>query len=268
MEVENMSQKELMSELREARIDTSKFFELSDLVGAVKMLRSGELKGGVETPVEAPAKPAASSPPRAAPTTNNVVIKQEIKRILKTKCYYEILSVSKTATENEISKSYKKLAMRLHPDKCREERGEEAFKIVTQAYDTLSKKRDQYDASGGDPERMNGGGGMPTDFNPEDIFREMFGGMGAHGMGGGMPGGVHFTSFGGGPAFTMNFGGPPRRRRQQQQQQQQRHQHQPNPLSLSPTLALLCIPLFIMLLPLISSLLPYLFIFMFLWGRR
>ena len=65
---------------------------------------------------------------------------------LKTKKndYYAVLNVSKTATEDEILRSYKKLALRLHPDKCKHKEGEEMFKFLGDVKEVLTdptKKR-------------------------------------------------------------------------------------------------------------------------------
>ena len=56
-------------------------------------------------------------------------IDQTIARISSTKDYYKILGISKDADQNEIKKSYRKLALVLHPDKCSVAGAEEAFKV-------------------------------------------------------------------------------------------------------------------------------------------
>ena len=70
--------------------------------------------------------------------------------ILKKTDYYEIIGVPKTATEEEIKKNYKKLALKLHPDKNHSPQATEAFKKVTQAFSCLSnkEKRKVYDEHG------------------------------------------------------------------------------------------------------------------------
>mgnify|MGYP000267269075 CR=1 FL=1 len=80
--------------------------------------------------------------------------------------YYEVLGVSKTATDAEIKKAYRKLAMKYHPDyNPGDKDAEEKFKEVNEANEVLSdaKKRqlyDQYGFAGVDPSyaAQNGGG--------------------------------------------------------------------------------------------------------------
>jgi len=121
------------------------------------------------------------------------------------KDYYSILGVSKNASDDELKKAYRKLALKYHPDKNKSPAAEEKFKEVAEAYEVLSdkKKRDIYDQfgeeglKGGAP----GGGGAGPDgqgftyqfhgdpratfaqfFGSSDPFAAFFGG----GSGGGM----------------------------------------------------------------------------------
>ncbi|XP_010248011.1 PREDICTED: dnaJ protein homolog 2-like [Nelumbo nucifera] len=93
--------------------------------------------------------------------------------------YYEILGVSKNASQDELKKAYRKAAIKNHPDKGGDP---EKFKELAQAYEVLSdtEKREIYDQYGEDAlkEGMGGGG---ASHNPFDIFESFFGG----GFGGG-----------------------------------------------------------------------------------
>ncbi|KAJ8767907.1 hypothetical protein K2173_020847 [Erythroxylum novogranatense] len=88
--------------------------------------------------------------------------------------YYEVLGVSKNASQDDLKKAYKKAAIKNHPDKGGDP---EKFKELAQAYDVLSdpEKREIYDQYGEDAlkEGMGGGGGG---HNPFDIFESFFGG--------------------------------------------------------------------------------------------
>ena len=93
--------------------------------------------------------------------------------------YYEVLGISRNATPEEIKKAYRKLAVKFHPDKNAGDKAtEEKFKEVSEAYDVLRDpdKRAAYDRFG---HAAFGPGARGGGFhNPEDIFREVFGGGG------------------------------------------------------------------------------------------
>jgi len=157
-----------------------------------------------------------------------------IKKIMKSEDFYELLGVEKEAGDPVILKAYRKLALKLHPDKCSLPQGEDAFKKVSNAFSVLkdSDQRAHYDRFGSAPggESMSsqqgfpfggrGGGGGVHGMSPEELFREMFrqqhgtnaegfdggeGGNRRERRGGGIPGGgMNFSSFGGG----ANGGGP------------------------------------------------------------
>ena len=109
------------------------------------------------------------------------------------KDYYEVLGVSKTASEEEIKRAFRKLAKQYHPDVNKEAGAEEKFKEIGEAYAILSdpEKRRQYDQFG--HTAFEGGAGGFGGFNAEDIdlssiFEDLFGG-----------------------GFGFNFGGTSRR---------------------------------------------------------
>jgi len=93
------------------------------------------------------------------------------------KNYYDILEVDKTATKEDIKKSYRKLSKKYHPDKSEEHVDGEKFKEISEAYSVLSDdtKKSNYD-NYGSPDGPIGFGG--SGFNMEDIFSNMFGGGG------------------------------------------------------------------------------------------
>ena len=111
---------------------------------------------------------------------------------------YNTLGVNTNATDTEIKKAYRKLAIKYHPDKNQnnKEQAAEKFKEISEAYQILSDpdKRKLYDQMG-----MDGVNGSGMQFNPNDLFEHLFGG------GGGIPGmgGFPFAEM-----FGQNSRGP------------------------------------------------------------
>lgn len=212
------------------------------------MARQGGPPGGGAGPSTARGRGAASSSgagpsssgarkpephdPNAGRSDATPKQKELVARITRTKDYYELFGVGKSASEDEIKRAYRKLALQLHPDKNTAPGAEEAFKKVNKAWDVLSdkNKRATYDTfgaeaaegrpgAGGNPFGGFGGGGFPGGGFPggaaggfhgvplEEILRQFQrqGGMGGMG-GGGFPGG----GFGfGNPGAGGNGGGMP-----------------------------------------------------------
>ena len=114
--------------------------------------------------------------------------------------YYEVLGVEKSASEAEIKKAYRKLAIQYHPDKNPgDKEAEEKFKEAAEAYSVLSDKdkRARYDQFGhaGMGGAAGGGGFSGQGMSMDDIF-SMFGDI--FGGGGGFGGFSGFRGFGGG----------------------------------------------------------------------
>src|SRR5688500_15656693 len=102
--------------------------------------------------------------------------------------YYEVLSVSRTASEEEVKKAYRRLAMKYHPDRNGgDAEAEQKFRECAEAYEVLgdAHKRQRYDQFGHEGVR-----GQAHDFQHVDVsdifsmFEDIFGFAGAGGMGG------------------------------------------------------------------------------------
>lgn len=110
--------------------------------------------------------------------------------------YYKVLGVERNATDDEIKKTYRKLAMKYHPDKTKGDKAaEDKFKEISEAYAVLSDpaKRKEYDTFGAS--------GFQQRYSQEDIFRgfdlgDIFREFGFGGGGGGFGGGFGNGAFG------------------------------------------------------------------------
>jgi molecular chaperone DnaJ len=96
--------------------------------------------------------------------------------------YYEVLSVSRTAGEEELKKAYRRLAIQFHPDRNPgDKQAEERFKEINEAYQVLSdpEKRNQYDRFGHavfqSPQGPGGFGGFDFSQGFEEVFSDIFG---------------------------------------------------------------------------------------------
>ncbi|KAK9456436.1 DnaJ domain-containing protein [Dipodascopsis uninucleata] len=135
--------------------------------------------------------------------------------------YYAILDIEKSASDAEIKRAYRKLALLMHPDKNGAPGADEAFKMVSKAFQILSdiEKKTVYDSTGVDPDSR--GNGMPSgfsrrstastgfsgmygdDISPDELFNMFFGG------GGGQAFQASFGGFGGPGVRIHSFGGNP-----------------------------------------------------------
>lgn len=147
-----------------------------------------------------PTKPSTSAtPPRAAQTPQApkpLSVEQmgrspdgkdggetgaEIRRVCSCKDFYEVLKVERSCKDEDLKKAYRKLAIRLHPDKCNLTGAEEAFKKVSTSFSCLSdsRQRSSYDVHGEDIVKGGGGSGFSSgfhgDIDAEELFRAFCG---------------------------------------------------------------------------------------------
>jgi curved DNA-binding protein CbpA len=211
-----------------------KFFDKSlrlyPLAGVEGMKQRAEEEKAKEARRSSNPRPEASARPTSNGSTENgsnsnssrPYTEQQVKACTdilnrKKKGHYEVLGVSREATDDEIKRAYRKLALKFHPDKNGAPHADEAFKAIGTAFAVLSDgdKRAAYDRYGDDaPEGMGAGPFRgrspygPGEVSPEDIFNMFFGAGGAGmGMGAQRGGRVHVHHFGGGRHFHRGEGG-------------------------------------------------------------
>ncbi|KAK9834652.1 hypothetical protein WJX74_006707 [Apatococcus lobatus] len=144
-------------------------------------------------------RPTAAQEAAARDASATPEQRQLVAQILAHKNHYDVLGLQTDASDEDIKRAYRKLALKLHPDKNKAHKADEAFKAVSKAFSCLSdgNNRAHYDRYGEEEDvgrRASQGGGSygQADFDPDEIFNMFFGG----------------GSFGGrGPVFRANFGG-------------------------------------------------------------
>ncbi len=119
---------------------------------------------------------------------------------MKYRDYYSVLGVERTASQEEVSKAYRKLARKHHPDVNKEKGAEDKFKELTEAYEVLKDpdKRSRYDALGSN--WQNG-----QDFQPPPDWEQIFSSFGSRGGGGGRAASFSFGSGQGGDGGFSDF---------------------------------------------------------------
>ncbi len=148
------------------------------------------------------------------------------------KDYYKVLGVDRKASQDDIKKSFRKLAMKYHPDQNRDNKqAEEKFKEINEAYEVLSdpKKRERYDQLGSSYSQWQQGGGNPGNFN----WNEWYSGQGAQGPQSGQGNPQDFSDVFGGFSdfFRVIFGGMPMGGTYQTRQTRQTGRQTVNPAS-------------------------------------
>ena len=231
VDIDAMSVGELRAFLKANHADTSACFEKGDLVKLAKKVQRAGARNAAGASSSRPEgrKPEAHDP-NAGRGNHTAAQKELVRRIQRTNDYYELFGVSRGASDAELKKAYRKLALQLHPDKNTAPGAEDAFKKVNKAWDILSdgNKRATYDNygaeaaegrpgananpfagfGGGGPGGFPGGGfgGVPL----EEILRQFQqrGGAGGFSFNGFQPGGAgnanRGANFGGLPKFDLN----------------------------------------------------------------
>ncbi|KAF9923178.1 hypothetical protein FBU30_006751 [Linnemannia zychae] len=221
---------------------TSSTFSSTESSSTPSSTKSSPNPGSSSFTSGASARPESSVPPRPRSTpvehkpAEREYTQEQAAAVKKIRSsggdFYKVLGVSKDASDTDIKKAYRKLALQMHPDKNSAPGADEAFKIVSKAFTVLSdpQKRAIFDQHGPEDGRSSGvnydraspmgaqgfGGGMHgfgEEISPEELFNMFFGG-------GNFGGSFHSATFAG-PGFgTRQF-----RARPQQTQFRQHRQH-------------------------------------------
>lgn len=159
-----------------------------------ELLQKCRAKAANSTTRERPPRPNDTTNPTKDNSTSRVAaegsrvdaktaaLNRECAAILNCKSYYEVLGVSRNASDDEIKRAYKKLVLKYHPDKNPSKRAGEAFNKISDAFQCLSdrKLRDHYDRFGRDPgDHVNRGHYAhhhhEVFMTPDALFEALFG---------------------------------------------------------------------------------------------
>ncbi|DBA04784.1 TPA: hypothetical protein N0F65_004421 [Lagenidium giganteum] len=182
---------------------SERMFPLPGVDALIERARSEMASASATSPRRSTAPPSSSASTSSASSSSNNMRQREssaseeptrpytaeqaqmVRKIKACKSHYEVLSVPQNADDAEIKKAYRKLALKLHPDKNSAPGAEEAFKAVGKAFTVLSDadKRAHYDKYGdSQPEMTNARGRgaagryYEDEVSPEEIFNMFFGG--------------------------------------------------------------------------------------------
>ncbi|XP_058187595.1 chaperone protein dnaJ 49-like [Rhododendron vialii] len=201
------------------RLDPSLSLSASDLLSNLDAQPGPTTKSPPPPPSARPRVrvSASGSKPESSDSATSVAYTEEqisiVREIKRKKNYYEILGVEESCGVEEIRKAYRKLSLKVHPDKNKAPGAEEAFKAVSKAFQCLSNEesRKRYKLVGSDeevferraaaPRRGGGQGFFDGDVDAEEIFRNFFyGGMNPAGRN------TQFGSFSFGPGMGVRMG--------------------------------------------------------------
>jgi curved DNA-binding protein CbpA len=101
-----------------------------------------------------------------------IYIDYDCKKIIEKKDYYDILGLGKNASDNEIRNSYKKLAIKFHPDKNKSKLAEDAFKKISHSFYVLSnkEKKSNYDKYGTEEEVIISRNNLKNNFYKDNNY--------------------------------------------------------------------------------------------------
>ena len=151
------------------KLNASLASEAAKVVREIEGKKRAGLFAGEARAKEASARRTAqeTSPTKRIRQRDGRTRKVDARHQSKKNDYYAVLSVERTATDSEIKKAYRKLAVKIHPDKCQGTGAEEAFKIVSKAFACLSDSEKRAATIGTSEEGPQGMSGMKKTRGPD-----------------------------------------------------------------------------------------------------